>query len=621
MFDEASETRATDWKESLPIVRLFHAGARARSFWAPLLALAAVMIVYVAGRALDAIWVGVGHGALVSSTGAAETEIDAYAAYDAQSYAAWKERARAVLDSSEDGVDRAALRKDVGELLDAIDVRRTAALAALKAKENSQARQRVPRDADRLRIALAVGGPSAANERGEVLAAARRLFAADPKFDTAARADLITRTADALDRRAKLDRENAARPRGPFDALLRHELQWTTAAIHAVCAGDIGLVAGDGSARPALLGSVLTGLRGVFWIVTQRPCYALLLGLIALCTFAYFGGAICRYLAVQEARDEQIPVEAALSFSREKFPSLVAAPTETLAAFLVALVLMLLGGIPSAIPVLGEVISGLLFFLALLGGVAMVFLLLAAVLGFPLMWPTIAVEGSDAFDAIQRSAGYVFQRPWHAGFYSFVAVVYGAIWIVVVRMILMLVLKATHVTIGGGMSLFGLLSSAHTDTIGKLDAMWRMPAWQDLPLLPALSSPPFYGEFFNAPLSGSETLAAYLVLVWIFMVVGLLAAFAVSFYFSASTQIYFLLRRSVDAVDFDEIYYEEPPDEFAADEESADSDTADAGGDAADSSDSGTRRPQGADAAKTDRAEDSDTAPTDDKSGSSGDDD
>jgi len=54
--------------------------------------------------------------------------------------------------------------------------------------------------------------------------------------------------------------------------------------------------------------------------------------------------------------------------------------------------------------------------------------------------------------------------------------------------------------------------------------------------------------------------------LWVYLVVGLVAAFVVSFFFCGSTQMYFLLRRDVDATDYEEIYYEEPEEEPAAPE-------------------------------------------------------
>jgi hypothetical protein len=132
-----------------------------------------------------------------------------------------------------------------------------------------------------------------------------------------------------------------------------------------------------------------------------------------------------------------------------------------------------------------------------------------------------------------------------------------------VRIIAMLVLKLSHVFTGAGMN---LASSAETSTIGKLDAIWHMPAWQDLPLLPAIGDVNFWGSFGTAPLSGAESFTMFFIAAWVFLAVGLVGAFVVSFYFCGSTEMYFLLRREVDAVDYDEIYYEELEDEFAEEE-------------------------------------------------------
>jgi len=195
----------------------------------------------------------------------------------------------------------------------------------------------------------------------------------------------------------------------------------------------------------------------------------------------------------------------------------------------------------------------------LIGGFVSALILILSVTGFHLMWPTIAVEGSDAFDAIQRAFGYVLQRPWNMAFYSFVLLVYGGLSFVFVRLLATTSLKLSHMFTGAGMN---LASSAATETVGKLDALWRMPAWQDLPLLPATGDLNFWGAFTNAPLSGAETFTFFFIALFVFLAVGMVGGFVVSFYFCGSTEMYFLLRRDVDAIDYDEIYYEELEDEF-----------------------------------------------------------
>ena len=64
--------------------------------------------------------------------------------------------------------------------------------------------------------------------------------------------------------------------------------------------------------------------------------------------------------------------------------------------------------------------------------------------GFNLMYPTVAVEGSDSFDAISRSFSYVFARPWRMLWYTVVAVVYGALCYLFVRYFIYVMLAVTH---------------------------------------------------------------------------------------------------------------------------------------------------------------------------------
>ena len=50
-------------------------------------------------------------------------------------------------------------------------------------------------------------------------------------------------------------------------------------------------------------------------------------------------------------------------------------------------------------------------------GLMMAVLLLGALVGWPLMWATVSVEGTDAFDALSRSYAYTYHRPWRLLWY------------------------------------------------------------------------------------------------------------------------------------------------------------------------------------------------------------
>jgi hypothetical protein len=175
--------------------------------------------------------------------------------------------------------------------------------------------------------------------------------------------------------------------------------------------------------------------------------------------------------------------------------------------------------------------------------------LLGLVGGFNLMYPTIAVEGSDSFDAISRSFSYVFARPWRMLFYTLVAIVYGALTYTFVRMFIWLVLALTHYFVGWWLG--GQPERHWAGVPGEAAAIWPAPRMDVLP----------YNVNYDG-LKWSEDFAAGMISFWVYLVIGLLGAYAISFYFSANTIIYYLMRREVDATELEDVYVEETDDEF-----------------------------------------------------------
>jgi hypothetical protein len=182
--------------------------------------------------------------------------------------------------------------------------------------------------------------------------------------------------------------------------------------------------------------------------------------------------------------------------------------------------------------------------------------LLGTIGGFNLMYPTVAVEGSDSFDAISRSFSYVFARPWRMLWYTAVSVVYGAICYLFVRFFVWLMLAVTYFFVTWLLGRYRLNSPADV-----FPRMWPMVSD---PLMSLPHSPDY------EHLKGSETVAAWLIQFWVYLTIGLVGAFAISFYFSANTIIYYLMRREVDATDLDDVYVEETDDDLEAGEGPAD---------------------------------------------------
>src|SRR5205807_6154878 len=99
-------------------------------------------------------------------------------------------------------------------------------------------------------------------------------------------------------------------------------------------------------------------------------------------------------------------------------------------------------------PYVGEILLGIFYFLALAAGFVMTLVALGTGGGLNLMYPTIAVEGSDSFDAISRSFSYVYARPWRMLWYTIVAIVYGALTFLFVRLFIFMTLALTHRFVG-----------------------------------------------------------------------------------------------------------------------------------------------------------------------------
>ncbi len=292
-------------------------------------------------------------------------------------------------------------------------------------------------------------------------------------------------------------------------------------------------------------------LMGLCWMSRTHPIYMVFLTLLSLSVWALIGGAICRMAALQLARDEWISPKQALQFSAEKFWHFLAAPLLPVGIIVLVSILIFLGGILGAVPVLGEILSGILLIAGLFGGLVIALVSMGLLGGFNLMHPTIAVEGSDSFDAISRSFSYVFSRPWRWGFYSLIAAAYGGICYFFVRLFVFIMLASVRVVAGASINLDG---SSYFSEHRKLDVMWPMPSWS------VLQKPV---DWIN--LNWSESFGAFIIWILVALVVGLLLAFVISFFFSANTVIYYLLRKSVDGIDLEDVFVEQDAEELLDD--------------------------------------------------------
>ncbi len=285
--------------------------------------------------------------------------------------------------------------------------------------------------------------------------------------------------------------------------------------------------------------------RGVQWAIAEHFFFSILLFVAILLIWSLFGGAICRLAALNVARDERLSPKAALAFAGRKYLGFLTAPLLPIALIVLIGIPLAIGGLVTAIPGIGELLGGLGMILALAGGFVVALVVIGGVAGFSLMYPTIAVEGSDSFDAMSRSYSYVYSRPWRAAFYAMVALVYGGLCYLFVRFFVLVLLKATHCFVNIGLSWTERPGTGRLSAT-KLDAMWPSPSLDGLWRTPA----PLGMEHW-------EQAGAFLIAIWLLIIVTLLWAFLVSFYLSGSTIIYYLLRREVDATDIEDVHLDE----------------------------------------------------------------
>ena len=287
----------------------------------------------------------------------------------------------------------------------------------------------------------------------------------------------------------------------------------------------------------------ITALR---WAFRYHTLYCIIFIAIILAVTSISGGAICRISALQVARGEKPGLTEAIRFSTKRFTSFFTAPLAPITIILFIGIFIVLLGLIGNIPYVGELIVGLSMPLTLFAGFLITVVVIGTVAGFNLMFPAIAYDGSDCFDAISRSFSYVYSRPWRMLAYTLITVVYGSICYLFVRFFAFLSLFFSHWFLR--LSLWAQNGSSEME-MNKLNSIWPEPEFMKLMVDPST---------LNAANNGTEKVAAFLIYIFLLVVIGLVVSFIINFYFSANTIIYSLLRHKVDTTAFEDIYT--PPD-------------------------------------------------------------
>ena len=280
-------------------------------------------------------------------------------------------------------------------------------------------------------------------------------------------------------------------------------------------------------------------------MIVYRGAYLaslLLLAIFSLIVMALTGAIISRLSALEMAGVEHSPLMEVFGFALRRLWVFIKAPITPFLILLAIGLALAVVGLIGAIPILGEIVLGVLFILFLAVGFVLMLLLLGILGGFHLLYPTIAVEGSDAFDAMSRSCAYVYARPWRLLVYSVISLIYGVVTFLFVSFAIYLVLLLTHTFAGWGTSFFGYNHGWYSGS-PKLDTLWPAPEFSRL-----LGATNWYA------MNWSEYIGSLFLHFWVYLLISVSGAYVISYYFSTHTIIYLLLRRSVDGQTTTEVF-------------------------------------------------------------------
>jgi hypothetical protein len=525
MADEGQVIRGINWRETFPFTHIFRSFRIAVHLSKLALGLALLLSVYFGGRVLDWAW--------PMRARAVAGEVAQYQHIadgdDQTPLSIWRDQTQKAVDQDyaskliEYGIDK----KNSGESNEAFNDRVMA--DARSAAHLGEVKDKIIANRD----AAVASARKQYNERKN-----------DAKTDET-KASLLRDTDDAIvaayaGAQADWVQAKSIKGVGLFSAFFEYEIRQVTGVVDGVLRNNW---VDTGGVKDHVYNFFAVG---PVWLIWNHTVFFIVFTILFLFSWALFGGAISRIAAVHVARDEKISVRQAMNFAVGKLLSFASAPVIPLVIVIVIGLFVSLVALIGNVPFLGPIAIGAMFILALLAGFVMTLVLLGTAGGFNLMYPTIAVEGSDSFDAISRSFSYVYARPWRMLFYTAVAVAYGAATYLFVHMFIWLTLVLTHHFVG-----MGIFTPAD-NTRDLLSVMWPNPMTTG-----RLS----YSADYLA-LTAGQKIGAFFMNCWVMFLVAFLGAFTISLYFSANTVVYYLMRSEVDSTEMDDVYLEQSEEEI-----------------------------------------------------------
>ncbi|MEX0877038.1 MAG: hypothetical protein WD114_06225 [Phycisphaerales bacterium] len=252
--------------------------------------------------------------------------------------------------------------------------------------------------------------------------------------------------------------------------------------------------------------------------VMHQPLIAVVVGIPLIAILAIAGGAISRSAAIEFAHGRFASREDTLGFTLRRARQFVGAVIGPVIFCALLFLLIAVGGLLLSVPVL-DLLGSILYLFGLALGILATVVLMLHVLALPLIVPALAVEGTDGFDAIQRSYAYVIGRPLRYLLYALILLLLGTI----------------------AAAVFAMVARISIDMTDAAALMFTNDAAER-----ALS-----GE---GEMGATKAYAYRIVEIWRTIVELIAAGYIISIFFTSSTLLYLVIRRVCDGQDINEVW-------------------------------------------------------------------
>lgn len=281
--------------------------------------------------------------------------------------------------------------------------------------------------------------------------------------------------------------------------------------------GSSTQVSDTGSASMSTLAFLLVALRTVWMILV----------------WTVLGGAIARIAVVEFTQDRRVSMIQALRYAIARWRAFVGAPGVMLVGILMASIPIMLIGLIAYPGGFMYALAGFVWPVALLFGLIMAILALGLLFGWPLMAVAVAAEreeDADSFGAISRAFEYGYQHIFKYLLYiMFTMIIGGVAWLVVT------------------------LVAAQVLELTGWAASWGAPEGTISNEMVSISKLEYQRTSGDISLVGS-----FLIRCWTGVIQTTVVAFAFTFFWSAASGIYVLLRHHAEGVSLSEVYLPEP---------------------------------------------------------------